>query len=144
VDIPNPLFSYRWQEFPLNPDLRYFPNYNNQESCWAWNETKRQPDEKGNDQFNVVNENLATSSPLKDQVVSSDTEFLAFLPGLPVRIATAANTEQYRVFTTSKDYERMASAEDPGPTFEIPHNAVHFAIGAIMYQTEYSAFDPLL
>ncbi|KAK8014508.1 tyrosinase precursor [Apiospora arundinis] len=118
VDIPNPLYSYKWQEFPLKSDPNYFPKDDPQKSCWFWNETKRQPDDNGEDQYNVVNDSLADiGNPLKDQV--------------------------YRVFTTANDYETMASTSDPGPSFEMPHDQVHTAMGAIMYYTDYSAFDPV-
>lgn len=68
--INNPLYSYKWQKFPLNHANNYFPtstDYN----CWGWPETTRQPNNQGVDQLNIVNQQLSTDpSPLKDQVVS--------------------------------------------------------------------------
>ncbi|KAK7991803.1 hypothetical protein PG988_000597 [Apiospora saccharicola] len=118
VDIPNPLYSYRWQQFPLNTDPEYFPKDDDKKDCWLWNETKRQPDGNGIDQFNIVNNNLASRN-LKDVVT------------------------QYRVFTAAKTYEDMASNSDPGPSLEHPHDLVHSSMSAAMLWPEYAAFDPL-
>ncbi|KAK8069720.1 hypothetical protein PG994_006336 [Apiospora phragmitis] len=85
--------------------------------------TKREPDENGRNQYDVINNALA-SAALQDQV-------------------TPANEKKYRVFTSAKDYETMASTQDKGASFEGPHDNVHMDIGAIMYQTDYSAFDPI-
>ncbi|KAK8084996.1 tyrosinase 2 [Apiospora hydei] len=116
VDIPNPLYSYRWQQFPLSSDPNYFPE-DGRTDCYGWNETKRQPDSNGKDQYNIVNGNLAGIAGLKDAV--------------------------YRVFTAAKAYETMASTEDQGPSFENLHNDVHQAISTIMAWSDYSAFDPI-
>ena len=69
VDIPNPLYSYKWQQFPLNSDPQYFPKDEARKDCWVWNETKRLPDANGRDQLNQVNNALA-AGVLKDSVVS--------------------------------------------------------------------------
>ncbi|KAK8045287.1 hypothetical protein PG993_005311 [Apiospora rasikravindrae] len=118
VDIPNPLYSYKWQQFPLNSDPTYFP-LDGRTDCYGWNETKRQPDANGIDQYNVVNDNLSDIAGLKDEV------------------------KKYRVFTAAKDYETMASMENQGPSFENLHNEVHQAISTLMAWTDYSAFDPI-
>ncbi|KAK8053884.1 tyrosinase precursor [Apiospora saccharicola] len=143
VDIPNPLYSYRWQQFPLNTDPEYFPKDDDKKDCWLWNETKRQPDGNGIDQFNIVNNNLASRN-LKDVVVS----FLFHCVLSPLSVAcsisgTSANQTQYRVFTAAKTYEDMASNSDPGPSLEHPHDLVHSSMSAAMLWPEYAAFDPL-
>jgi hypothetical protein len=38
----------------------------------------------------------------------------------------------------------MASTASAGMSFEGPHNTVHNAVGIIMSDLEYSAFDPIL
>lgn len=38
----------------------------------------------------------------------------------------------------------MASTANDGKAFEAPHNIVHNAIGAVMLNLGYSAFDPIL
>ena len=71
MDIPNPLYSYRWQQFPLNSEAHYFPTDDGNKDCWYWNETKRLPNANGSDQYDAVNQSLADiSSSLQDQVVS--------------------------------------------------------------------------
>ncbi|KAK7931433.1 Tyrosinase, partial [Apiospora marii] len=143
VDIPNPLYSYRWQQFPLNSDPQYFPNDAARKDCWFWNETKRLPDANGRDQFSVVNHNLEGDN-LKDQVVSF--HFLHVLPpssAAPLSSRYPANQTKYRVFTAAKDYETMASTELSGTSIEGVHNLIHKEMGAIMYWPEYSAFDPI-
>ncbi|KAK8121031.1 Tyrosinase [Apiospora kogelbergensis] len=118
VDIPNPLYSYRWQQFPLNSEAHYFPTDDGNKDCWYWNETKRLPNANGSDQYDAVNQSLADiSSSLQDQV--------------------------YRVFTSAKDYETMASTEDRSSSFESVHDQVHGVFGAVMQNLDYSAFDPL-
>ncbi|KAK8116070.1 hypothetical protein PG984_012572, partial [Apiospora sp. TS-2023a] len=143
VDIPNPLYSYRWQQFPLDTDPEYFPKDDDQKDCWFWNETKRQPDGNGIDQFNIVNNNLASRN-LKDVVVSF--HFHCVLSPLSIACSisrTSANQTQYRVFTAAKTYEDMASNSDPGPSLEYPHDLVHSSMSAAMLWPEYAAFDPL-
>lgn len=68
--IKNPLYNYKWQQFPLNTANNYFPTSTDR-NCWAWPETTRQPDSQGNNQFNIVNQDLSdVNNPLKSQVVS--------------------------------------------------------------------------
>lgn len=38
----------------------------------------------------------------------------------------------------------MASTAGSGASFEDPHNGVHNAIGAVMLDSTYSSFDPIL
>lgn len=52
--------------------------------------------------------------------------------------------QQYRVFTSANDFETMASSSSNGASFEDPHNGVHNAIGAVMLDSTYSSFDPVL
>ncbi|KAK7942819.1 Tyrosinase, partial [Apiospora aurea] len=77
VDIPNPLYSYKWQQYPLSTDPDYFPK-DGREDCYGWNETKRRPDSNGKDQYNIVNGNLAGIAGLKDQVVRLQCRVLCF------------------------------------------------------------------
>lgn len=68
--IKNPLYNYKWQQFPLNTANNYFPT-NTDRNCWGWPETTRQPNSQGQNQFNIVNQDLAdVNNPLKSQVVS--------------------------------------------------------------------------
>ncbi|KAK8055867.1 Di-copper centre-containing [Apiospora rasikravindrae] len=115
--INNPLYSYKWQKFPLNHANNYFPT-NTDYNCWGWPETTRQPNRQGVDQLAIVNQQLSTDpSPLKDQV--------------------------YLVMSSVKDFNTMASSGTAGTSFEDPHNDVHNSMYAIMSSLDYSAFDPI-
>ncbi|ORY62692.1 uncharacterized protein BCR38DRAFT_346826 [Pseudomassariella vexata] len=114
LTVPNPLYSYRWQQFPLDHNPQYFPTTTPAE-IWNSTETKRDSDADVNGSLNH------SGSPLRDQVVSL----------------------QYRVFTSAKDFITMASTWSSGPSFENPHNIVHNDIGPVMADLEYSAFDPI-
>ncbi|KAK8082497.1 hypothetical protein PG996_001278 [Apiospora saccharicola] len=115
--INNPLYSYKWQKFPLNHANNYFPT-NTDYNCWGWPETTRQPNNQGVDQLSIVNQQLSTDpSPLKDQV--------------------------YLVMSSVTDFNTMASTGTAGTSFEDPHNDVHNSMYAIMSSLDYSAFDPI-
>ncbi|KAK8088659.1 Di-copper centre-containing [Apiospora hydei] len=117
VTINNPLYSYKWQKFPLNHANNYFPT-NTDYNCWGWPQTTRQPNRQGVDQLAIVNQQLSTDpSPLKDQV--------------------------YLVMSSVKDFNTMASSGTAGTSFEDPHNDVHNSMYAIMSSLDYSAFDPI-
>ncbi|KLU85588.1 hypothetical protein MAPG_04611 [Magnaporthiopsis poae ATCC 64411] len=115
VTVPNPLWSYKWQQYPLNSN--WFPTSQDR-NLWGWPQTTRQPDSRGNSRINVVNNNLADlARSLKDSI--------------------------YNVLTRVTDYNTMATTASQGASFEAPHNDVHTTMYAVMAYLDYSAFDPI-
>lgn len=115
VTVPNPLWSYRWQQYPLNSN--WFPTSQDR-NLWGWPQTTRQPDSRGNSQINIVDSNLADlAKSLKDSI--------------------------YNVLTRVTDYNTMATTASRGASFEAPHNDVHTTMYAVMAYLDYSAFDPI-
>ncbi|KAL8377308.1 hypothetical protein RB595_008138 [Gaeumannomyces hyphopodioides] len=115
VTVPNPLWSYKWQQYPLNSN--WFPTSQDR-NLWGWPQTTRQPDGRGNSRINIVNSNLAdVAKSLKDSV--------------------------YSVLTRVTSYNTMATTASRGASFENPHNDVHTTMYAVMAYLDYSAFDPI-
>ncbi|KAL8405674.1 hypothetical protein RB596_004511 [Gaeumannomyces avenae] len=115
VTVPNPLWSYKWQQYPLNSN--WFPTSQDR-NLWGWPETTRQPNSRGNSQINIVNSNLAdVAKSLKDSV--------------------------YNVLTRVTNYNTMATTASQGASFENPHNDVYTTMYAVMAYLDYSAFDPI-
>ncbi|KAI0133618.1 tyrosinase precursor [Xylariales sp. AK1849] len=113
LNIPNPLYNYRWQHYPLNHASEYFPDDETPDELWNRTETTRQLDSS------VPNNILqgVDGDELKEKV--------------------------YTVLSTIKDFETMATTGTPGLSFEDPHGSVHVGIGITMAELKYSGFDPI-
>ncbi|KAH6668831.1 hypothetical protein B0J14DRAFT_151352 [Halenospora varia] len=120
-DVTNPLYQYKFQQFPLNET--WFPS-DRDNNLARWPNTVRHPDENGVSNHAQVNADLSAASLMRDT---------------------------YNVFAKTTDFDTMATGSTPGVSFEYVHNVVHYSVGCCgtffigghFSSVSYSAFDPL-
>ncbi|KAI0483901.1 Di-copper centre-containing protein [Xylaria cf. heliscus] len=116
INLHNPLYSYRWQTYPLNETQ--FPGQGE-----IGPETTRHED--GSDMTNFI----------KDSVVS--------ISGKPQFENGSLTLSEYRTFSSATTYDQMASMAGSGSSFESPHNAIHNSVGGSFLSLDLTSFDAL-
>jgi len=143
--IPNPLRTYTFQRFPLDPNL--FP-YEEDSHLDSYPRTLRCIDPTTNTSNDGWASDYVSSIDLDSQVVRLLSPCgcpCNSTPRLPLLFLTLF---QYDIYTRIHDFERMSTTGESSASIEAEHNEVHVAVGGLhpmghFASLAYSGFDPL-